>query len=104
MASKRIRNTGAASAAISMLLLAGCQTTQLVATPVDDPIFVTSKSPIEGTPLSLAEQGGGALVRVNPQGGAWLPERSWRVVSAFADACRRDPKCFTAAATKVYAK
>lgn len=104
MASKKIRNIGAASAAISMLLLAGCQTTQFVSTQTDDPLFVTSTGPIEGTPLSLAEQGGGALVKVNPQGGAWLPAQSWRVVAAFADACRRDPKCFTAAATKVYSK
>lgn len=87
-----------------MLLLGACTTTQYVSTQTDDPLFVTSTGPIEGTPLSLAEQGGGALVKVNPQGGAWLPQRSWRVVSAFADACRRDPNCFTKAATQVYAK
>lgn len=104
MASRKIRNIGVASVATSMLLLGACTTTQYVSTPTDDPIFVTSKTPIEGTPLSLAEQGGGAVVKVNPQGGAWLPAQNWRVVAAFADACRRDSKCFTAAATKVYAK
>lgn len=104
MASKKTRNIGAAFLATSMLLLGACETTKFVSTQTDDPLFVTSTAPLEGTPLSLAEQGGGPIVRVNPQGGAWLPERSWRVVSAFADACRRDPACFTAAATRVYAR
>lgn len=87
-----------------MLLLGACQTTQYVSTQTDDPLFVTSTGPIEGTPLSLAEQGGGALVKVNPQGGSWLPQRLWRVVSAFADACRSDQVCFMKAATQVYSK
>lgn len=89
-----------------MIVLGGCQTTQYIQANTEDPIYVAKidGDKLLGTPLSKAAQGGGALVRINPVGGAWLPLQNWIVVAAFADACRRDDRCFQQAATKVYSK